>query len=526
MKFFYFYLISYSIIGYGFLLTKFLKIRFFDFGSLGILGITVVSIISFISSIFFKHGFYFNSIILLLGLSFFVFNLIKSNQIKQEILNHFIIFFILCIFIVLAKNHDDFPYYHFPYISIITEFSHPIGLGQLNNGFRSPSSIFFVSSLFYLPYVDIYLFHITPALILGFVNLILIKNIFDKDIFNEKKIVNFLSLATLIFINIIFYRLAEHGTDRSGMILIILAMIFFVSLVNDYQNSKSLDEMKFLIICICFVSTLKPFYLLNFIFFSIFLINPILRKNFFDLFFTRTFYFCLLLIFSIIFYTFINSACLIFPINNTCFENLPWSLNKDYIQEVKIWFELWSKAGANPNYVVEDSIRYISGLNWIPNWINEYFFNKVLDYLLGIILLSLIFILSFFKKKKKVSLPKKNGFWALFFIIIILLIEWFYNHPALRYGGYHLIFLAILMPICMFLSRINFDYNFFLKRATTLILVTIGIFIFRNYQRLEVEFERYNFNPMRNSNDKITEKEEVYYSQNIPIKDHLSDYSE
>ena len=72
------------------------------------------------------------------------------------------------IFILIAKNHDDFSYYHFPYISLLTEYSHPIGIGVLNNGFRSPSSIFFISSMFYLPKSGIFLFHLTPAFILIF----------------------------------------------------------------------------------------------------------------------------------------------------------------------------------------------------------------------------------------------------------------------------------------------------------------------------------------------------------------------
>ena len=82
MKFLYFYLISYSIIGYGFYLNKFLKINFTNFGSLGILGITFISVISFISSIFLKHGYYFNSTVLLIGLILFIFNLTKSKKKK------------------------------------------------------------------------------------------------------------------------------------------------------------------------------------------------------------------------------------------------------------------------------------------------------------------------------------------------------------------------------------------------------------------------------------------------------------
>ena len=72
---------------------------------------------------------------------------------------HLIVFSILFIFILSGKNHDDFPYYHFPYTHILTQFNHPIGLGLINNGFRNPSSLFYLNSLFYLPKIEI--FHIT-----------------------------------------------------------------------------------------------------------------------------------------------------------------------------------------------------------------------------------------------------------------------------------------------------------------------------------------------------------------------------
>ena len=61
------------------------------------------------------------------------------------------------------------------------------------------------------------------------------------------------------------------------------------------------------------------------------------------------------------------------------------------------WFELWSKAGATPNYVIENKNYNIDKFNWVSNWINEYFFNKVFDFILGILALSIIIYFTFFK---------------------------------------------------------------------------------------------------------------------------------
>ena len=62
-----------------------------------------------------------------------------------------------------------------------------------------------------------------------------------------------------------------------------------------------------------------------------------------------------------------------------------------------IWYEQWSKAGANPNFRADNPEIYISGFNWFQNWFNTYFFNKVSDQLLVIIFISLIifFLFSF-----------------------------------------------------------------------------------------------------------------------------------
>ena len=128
---------------------------------------------------------------------------------------------------MIAKNHDDFHYYHFPYMSLLTEFNHPFGLGLLNNGFRSPSSLFFIGSMFYLPGVSIYVFHITFSFNIRIFKFNFIRKIFDKETFKSYKFINFLSLISFIFINIFFYRLAEYGTDRSGMLIVIIAIISF-----------------------------------------------------------------------------------------------------------------------------------------------------------------------------------------------------------------------------------------------------------------------------------------------------------
>tara|TARA_Y100001970_G_C14259681_1_gene878919 strand:+ start:22541 stop:24169 length:1629 start_codon:yes stop_codon:yes gene_type:complete len=527
MIYIYIYIISFSLIGYGFLISRFLEINKYSFGFLGLIGITFFGFFSFFSSLFTKHDYFFNSIFVMIGLLIFIFSIKKISSFKKELINFFIIFVFLFLLISVAKNHDDFPYYHFPYMILLTEYSHPIGLGLLNNGFRSPSSIFFISSMFYLPGIKFYLFHLTPALIMGFSNLLLLNLTLDKKIFYRNKFINFLSLLSLVFINIFFYRLAEHGTDRSGMIIIIISIIYLLHLLNNsYKNEKNenINYLKIIAIFICFAATIKP----SFLIYSIFLLIPFFFKHtkflFLNLFFTRTFYFCFsLLAFSVLF-TFLNSSCLVFPISFTCFENLSWSIDKNTIKEASIWFELWSKGGANPNFIVGDRLEYISGFNWVDNWIKIYFFNKVSDFILGIFALSIITFL-FFYKKIEFDLKNKKKYQLLYFILIFLIIEWFLKHPTLRYGGYHIIGLIIFIPLSMLLGKTKLNFKKYQKKVFIILFITLFIFSSRNIIRLNYEYEKYSYNLFTNSQFKfIGGNENFYFRYNNHIENHKKTY--
>ena len=87
----------------------------------------------------------------------------------------------------------------------------------------------------------------------------------------------------------------------------------------------------------------------------------------------------------------------------------------------------------------------------------------------------------------------------VYLILILLTFEWFYFHPALRYGGYHLIALLIFIPLSIFLSKYIQNKNFFKKKIYTLFVLTIFIFFMRNINRLVNEYELYNYNILSNS---------------------------
>ena len=491
----YYFLICFSLIGYGAFFSKILKLNFENFGLLGLLGISFSITISYFSAIFFVHNYVFNSIFLLLGIISFIFYSKRISKFKQNIIYTFFVFSLMLIFVFVAKNHDDFGYYHFPYSYLLTQIEHPIGLGLLNNGFRNHSSIFFLNSLFYLPKISFYLLHIAPVYFLGFTNLVLFDFIRDKKLFEKFKFINFYSLMIITFINIFFYRLAEHGTDRSGMILIFLISLFALLIQNTNDKSKYKDLFYFICILSVLTFSLKPFYI---IYLPLILIICILnyKKNLPKILLSRSVVFSVVFFLLVIFYNIINSGCLIFPLSISCYEDFSWSLNNEKIQSVNMWYELWSKAGASPNYIVENKLEYIKKLNWLPNWIDNYFFNKMSDFLLSISFVLLIFWLVFIFKQKKKFFEIKFLIIYLYFVLCIF--EWFFKHPSLRYGGYHLIPILTFIPLSILFNNCDISFiNFSKKAVIFLILITI-IFLSRNINRLHNEFNLYSYNPLQN----------------------------
>ena len=525
--FFFYFTVLFSILGYGKLVTLFNsnnQDNEFD----GINGIAFLIVLSYITNFFTSHNYLHNSIIILFGLLIFIYDLRKNfdKKFKQNLLIFFV-FSVLFIGILMHKNHDDFFYYHFPYTLILTNFEKIFGLGQLNHGFRTPSSIFYLNSLFYLPGIKYFLMNSGAIYILGFSNLIFI-NIIKKNLFRKKyNFILFLSLLSFIYVNTAFYRIAEHGTDRSALILIFVMAIYYLKSVNflDNYNNPNLLNVYFskLIILFFIIISLKNFYLIYFFILLIWIFEMkkfLFHKSFLKTVFKNSsIYIFIVGIFLSIFTIFSNTGCLVYPASFTCFEQFSWSIPTDTVDQMKVWYEQWSKAGATPNFRVENPEIYISKLNWLNNWIKIYFFTKVTDNILVLITISTIGYLVFIYKSKKIKLHKRK-YILFYFSILILFLEWFYNHPALRYGGYTILALMVFIPISLFLEKFQSNSILFKKKVYFLIALTTLIFISKNLNRINHEYIKYNYNLIKNpffylnkDGFKINDMVKIYYEK-------------
>ena len=79
----------------------------------------------------------------------------------------------------------------------------------------------------------------------------------------------------------------------------------------------------------------------------------------------------------------------------------------------------------------------------------------------------------------------------------MLLVEWFYNHPSLRYGGYVIFALIFFIPLSHLLSKYKISKSFGSKLIILLFFV-ISIFIGRNIDRINYEKNFYKANFKQN----------------------------
>ena len=497
----YFPLILISILGYGFFVSiKIIKFNKSDIGYQGIVGIFSLLLISYISIQFIAHGIIFNFLVLLIGLFLFLTNVKKMNISNKSFKLLYLISFLSLIFILIGKNHDDFFYYHFPYILSLTEYVHPLGLGNMNHGFKTHSSIFLLSSLFHLPGAKYNLFHLAPAYILIFSNYIILKFIFNEKIKKNYTFIAYLSLSSFVFINIFFYRLGEHGTDRSAMILIILLVTNLLYFINKKKDKIDDNFLKIFTIIFTIIISLKTYYLIYAILFIPLAIHVFDKTKSLKLFINFNLFLCVSLFTLVLLTNFFNTGCLLFPEKRTCFFGASWSLAPDTVEYLRIHYENWAKAGSGAGYSLndKDKLNYITNLNWVSNWIDRYFFNKVSDLVYSLSFVSLIFILLF--KKSKSQKKFNREYKVIFSLLMLIFVVWFMLHPSLRYGGYHLFFFLFFIPLSIFLEKFNSDVKSINNKITMLVMITVLIFSGRNINRLIKEYKIYSYKPFINVN--------------------------
>ena len=493
-----------SIIGFGYLSSRILNINIVSknialFGFFGVISLTFVS---YLTNLFLAHNFIHNITVLFIGLFYFLYGVVKKEIDKNSIYKIIFVATLLLSLTLLSKSHDDFGWYHLPYTLNLVYNKFQFGLGHFSHGFRTTSSLFYLNSLFYLPIIKFYTFNFAQLYIFLFGLIYLYKKIFNK--FNNNSLIFFYSLLAFIFISVVFYRLAEHGTDRSGQIILFIVFIYIFDIIND--KLINFNKINILLILLIYIITIKTYFIIYTL-----LLLPIMFKlgnyeSYKKIFFSRLT--VIYIIFLILHFNIqiANTGCLFYPMSFTCYSGFEWSINKKEVIYMGEWYELWAKSGANPNFIVENTAEHIKNFNWLPRWFSEYFFNKISDLVLGIILILLICFFTFKNNSVKIIPKKSNEIKIFLFCVLVLSIIWFTKFPQLRYGGFIIVANIFFIPFCFYLFKYKIDKKI-INRAKIIILISLVIFSTRNIKRLAYEMEVYQYKPFKNVYFKVEKPE-------------------
>ena len=480
-----------SILGYGKIFTNFVFKKNLDINLAitGFFGLFFLFIISFLTHIFLSHENLHNSVVILVGIFAFIIFFKRSNIEELKII--FIIFLILFLGFIISKTNEDFPYYHFPVTLQLVHNKLVFGLGNIDIANNHFSSIFFINSLFYLPIIKYYLFNLTDFFLQVFFFSSLI--FFFREI-PKNNFLKFFIFSTFIVFIIKFYRLSEFGVDMPGQFLTIVGTIlslkFYLEKKNNILNFSSNEVYVFLYIYI-FAVTTKFLYSIYFIIPAVLIFHKFGLISSFKI--LKNSKFLLISFFSlasILFFNFSTSGCLLYPVKFTCIlMESDWTLSNRVMDDVSIHYEAWAKGGKGPSFQVENLEQYVSGINWVNNWLKVYFFTKFSDFILLNFFIFLIFYLVFLKNINEVkSSISFSTFFIFYLSLFIVFIIWFFNFPTLRYAGYSIVYQLISFPFCYFFSRkIELSNKIILKRLHVLLLISVIIFNSRNVIRINGE---------------------------------------
>ena len=131
-------------------------------------------------------------------------------------------------------------------------------MGHLNHGYNLLSSLFFLNSVFYLPFIEYYSFHFSLLFFLIFFNFFILRETLKTS---NKDFLKFLYIFAFVFFNLSFNRIAEYGTDKAGQLLIVVLIIKLLEYICIDNEKKNITKLFFLIPLLALCISLKTYFL-------------------------------------------------------------------------------------------------------------------------------------------------------------------------------------------------------------------------------------------------------------------------
>jgi len=467
----------FSIAGYGKIINiGLVEKKNNDLFELFFLGLPILLVLGITNYTVIGYSKYTNILFIFFGLFYYFY----SHGLNLKIFKKIIFPIVLILGIFISKTHEDFHLYHFQHLKELTDGSIKFGMANLDGFVRySYSSLFsYIQGFFYLPYFELKLFHVPIYL----VYVSLCGFLFEVSKKNDNKKIRLVSASILIFLIIKFARLSEFGYDYiSQFILIFLTFQFFI------KNKKEISSLFTIILLFIFAVAVK----ITAIFFLPVIIYLLYKNKFLEKFSPKNtkqlkqIILILLISSTIIGNSFIKTGCIFYPMKFTCFtkEKISWAVDYNKIEEHKEIAEKWAKGffhtgtGAFQKENPEEISEHIYA--WVPFWLKNHFKNKILDFL---IVLLLSFGLVFWHSKNKYfhkANEKKDGL-GLVLASFLGLFFWFSILPQFRFG-FSLIILLFTGLIYLFIGKIQ---KLDVKKINLIIIIAIMFFNLKNVTRI------------------------------------------
>ncbi len=543
----YYFTIPLVIIGYGFVFCKLVlnnNYKLFDLGFVGLIGFLSLYVVSNLFHFFFEISNFKILIIQIIGVIFFFYSFVTNQLKKIEIIKLIILGIFLLPLAIITESNEDFYHYYLPYMKYLESSKIIFGLVNINDTLAYTSnSLYDILILLKYPFVLKNSYSI-PILIfyLFFLIFMLNKLLKTKDIF-----------YFLIFILslIAFSSLRDFGTSvPPQLILIICGVIIYECIMIGY-NKK---HISFLLCLLTLAVILRinsiiilPIFLLL-IFYYYFKIPKYINENYILIL-------SLFLIISLfIFKNIIQSGCIFYPIHNTCFTKLTWSIdekiviqkNKKLQADSKGWpFYAKKHFNIKDKYVwknlKDDNFKTYSvyadtnPFFWIKYWIKDPNYKKIINLLALVLIINLLLLF----KSKKITQPifnyNNSKYHLLILFSFISCLLWFYLSPQIRYGGAF----CFIFSFSVLFKYINnkIKRHIIVFNMIVLVLVALIYVEYKNINRIlyNIENKLYNNYPWPNlyelkiNEDFITDKKnnlifnKRLYSKKL-LFDNNSDY--
>ena len=403
-----------------------------SYNQISILGCILISFIALFINFFFPLNEIFNTILLVLGLIYFF--LIKRVNLKKKEIYYIFLTSLVTTTLLLYSNvyRPDAGLYHLPYTNFLNEHKIIFGLSNIHFRFGMISIMQYLSAinnniLFKDIGIVIPLASLVTFFIIHFFNSTL--EIFKK---NKTNLKNIFSLFIIIFISYKINRYSSYGNDAVGH-------LSFFYLISIMLSAKKKD-LNFISLIAVFAFLNKPTMIVILLFPLLIFVKNYNIKNLRLIYSLSSFLFIFWILKNIVI-----TGCAIYPLKQTCFNNLSWT-NIEEIKQESTSGEAWSKAWPDRRNNKISMDDYNKNFNWFLSWKDNH--GRYVLKILTPYLMTLLIILYLLRKEKNsqnnILLKKDIYFIFALTVSIIGCILFFIKFPLFRYGYSYLISSIIL----------------------------------------------------------------------------------